>query len=348
MMGFPHYSLSLLQSILKKSLSCSTLFNMAEDFANKSQRIFDRLKEVASNSYYFGIDDTRMKILFHNNQIKNRIGIRTSALVAEDKAPYFEKVKEGEEALLKKGNKICLFQTGSQIAGEFCDDILEHKNKGTPKIILMSDALSANNPKENYNLCERASCLVHARRNFYSIKDFYKEIVPDILNLFSFVFNVEKECKLNELIGEERLKKHQDLSAKALVKIYLICRTHLKEGKVEPKSSIGKAMSYFLKHFKSLVCFLRLLDCPLENNETERLLKRMIKHRKNSMFYKTDVGALIGDIIMSLGFTAWEAGIDSKSYFEDIYLNFDKSEDVNNWLPWNWLKYRSNQLLNTN
>ena len=43
---------------------------------------------------------------------------------------------------------------------------------------------------------------------------------------------------------------------------------------------------------------------------------------------------------MSLGFTAQEAGVSPKAYFEDILRNFDDSEDPNEWLPWNWKKNR--------
>ena len=31
---------------------------------------------------------------------------------------------------------------------------------------------------------------------------------------------------------------------------------------------------------------------------------------------------------------------DSREYFEDILLNFDKQESVENWFPWNWKKFR--------
>jgi hypothetical protein len=39
---------------------------------------------------------------------------------------------------------------------------------------------------------------------------------------------------------------------------------------------------------------------PLDNNLCEQLLKKSILHRKNSLFYKTEHGAFIGDLFMSL------------------------------------------------
>lgn len=341
MMGVPHYRLKSYISVLGISLSESTMFNMSEDLANASVRIHLALEKEAANSFKAGIDDTRMKILNHQKSEgrNNRSSTRTTGVVAELEPKSLTKQKE-----VKESNKICLFKTGDQVAGEYFDEILSFRNKAGP-IILMADALKDNNPKINIDLCDRSSCLVHARRNFWNIEANYPEIVPEILDLFSEVFGIEKRCKEENLFGKDRLDKHKKESSFFMASIWVICWTWLKEKKVEPKSSLGKAMKYFLNHFYSLCRFLKVEDCPIENNETERLLKKMIQHRKNSLFYKTNLGAMIGDIIMSLGFTALEAGVSSQEYFEDILLNFDKNEDVKNWLPWNWKSRKENLLL---
>ena len=39
---------------------------------------------------------------------------------------------------------------------------------------------------------------------------------------------------------------------------------------------------------------------PLDSNIDERALKKAILHRKNSLFYKTENGAEVGDLYMSL------------------------------------------------
>src|ERR1035438_5766039 len=43
---------------------------------------------------------------------------------------------------------------------------------------------------------------------------------------------------------------------------------------------------------------------PLDNTAAERVIKRTIMHWKNSLFYKTETGARIGDTSMSLIHTA--------------------------------------------
>src|SRR3989338_5982425 len=69
---------------------------------------------------------------------------------------------------------------------------------------------------------------------------------------------------------------------------------------VEPNSELGQAIDYFLKHWNGLTAFLRVEGAPLSNAEVEQLVKRCVLRRKGSMFYKTEAGAWIGDILMSL------------------------------------------------
>jgi hypothetical protein len=38
---------------------------------------------------------------------------------------------------------------------------------------------------------------------------------------------------------------------------------------------------------------------PLDNNPIERELRTAVRHRKNSLFYKTQAGAGVGDVLMS-------------------------------------------------
>ena len=49
-----------------------------------------------------------------------------------------------------------------------------------------------------------------------------------------------------------------------------------------------------------MTLFLRQAGAPLDNNICERALKMAILHRKNSLGYKTQNGARLGDLFMSL------------------------------------------------
>jgi transposase len=74
----------------------------------------------------------------------------------------------------------------------------------------------------------------------------------------------------------------------------------IKQRKVEPNSSLGKAIGYMLDHWDKLTLFLRQPGAPLDNNICQQALKKAILHRKNAYFYKTENGSHVGDLFMSL------------------------------------------------
>jgi hypothetical protein len=59
-----------------------------------------------------------------------------------------------------------------------------------------------------------------------------------------------------------------------------------------------------LKCWDKLTLFLRMTGAPLENNLCERALKMAICHRRNSLSYRTQHGATVGDTFTSLIHTA--------------------------------------------
>ena len=106
---------------------------------------------------------------------------------------------------------------------------------------------------------------------------------------------------------------------------------------VEPNSSLGKAIAYMLKHWVRLTLFLRRPGAPLDNNICERALKMSIRHRKNSLFYKTENGAHVGDIFMSLIHTCELCGANAFDYLTELDRHAeDLSSNPGNWMPWTY------------
>ena len=115
------------------------------------------------------------------------------------------------------------------------------------------------------------------------------------------------------------------------------CETSLADCHVEPNSTMGGAMKYFIRHFDELVKFTEVEGMPLSNAAVERLLKTVVLHRKNSLFYKTENGAAVGDILMSIIQTAKRAGINIFDYLTEIQINKkDVAKNPKGWLPWSY------------
>jgi hypothetical protein len=106
---------------------------------------------------------------------------------------------------------------------------------------------------------------------------------------------------------------------------------------VEPNSALGKALKYMLKRWDTFTLFLEKAGVPLDNNICERAVKKAILHRKNSLFYKSKRGALVGDMFMSLIHTAELCKVNPFDYLQTILCNCQKARtEPAKWMPWNY------------
>lgn len=316
--GTPHYRIESIQKNIGCFISTSSLFEMSEDLMNAIYPVYERLVEISANSDVLKIDDSRMKILSHSIKLE---GVKKYTCIS------------GVVAKSDFGN-IHLYKTNEKTAGKFMDEILSHRNKDGP-VISMSDALPANKSKNNEVIF--AKCLVHARRNFFEIIEFFINECKTMIGHFSHIWKNERHCIDHELTDKERLDYHQKNSNSYMNKIHDYAKSLLDNKEVEPNSSIGKACKYLLKHWEGLTMFLKHEKAPIDNNECERLIKKAIIHRKNSLFYRTEMGALVGDTIMSVGFTGLEHGVQIYNWFETMLINHtDVFMNPDKYLPWNF------------
>ena len=113
---------------------------------------------------------------------------------------------------------------------------------------------------------------------------------------------------------------------------------------IEPNSNFGKAIQYMLNHWKKLTGFLKYENAPLDNNLLEGTLRTPVLNRKNWLFFKTENGALVGDIILSVLKTCKLNNYDPYAYLNFIQQNaneiesaFGRSEPLDpKFLPWNF------------
>lgn len=100
---------------------------------------------------------------------------------------------------------------------------------------------------------------------------------------------------------------------------------------------MGQAINYLLNHWTPLTRFLVIPGAPLDNNICERALKMAILHRKNSLSYKTERGARVGDIFMSLIHTCQLGGVNPFNYLTALVQNASQVlRQPARWLPWNY------------
>ena len=74
-------------------------------------------------------------------------------------------------------------------------------------------------------------------------------------------------------------------------------------------------------------------------NVCERALKKAILHRKNSYFYKTENGARVGDLFMSLIHTCELNDANPFRYLTELQKHAPElAASPADWMPWNYLR----------
>ncbi|MCP4494342.1 MAG: IS66 family transposase, partial [Gammaproteobacteria bacterium] len=324
--GLPFNRLAGLERNLGIPLPASTQWDVMWRSVGGVVPAYEELIRTGAQGTLFHHDDTPMKILAllkENRQIektgsKERTGMFTTGVVA-----------------LWQGHRIALFFTGRQHAGENLEDVLKKRAAELETPIQMCDGSSRNEPATLETLL--ANCLTHGRRKFVEVKDSFPGECRHVLEALGKVYKHDAVTREEEMSPEERLCYHQEHSAGVMAGLQRWMKEQIEQKKVEPNSSLGGAFSYMLKRWDKLTLFLRKVGAPLDNNICERALKKAILHRKNALFYKTENGARVGDIFMSLIYTAELVGANPFDYLTELQKHAKElRRDPRQWMPWNY------------
>jgi hypothetical protein len=235
----------------------------------------------------------------------------------------------------RDGRRIALFFSGRKHAGENLKDVLAERAADLPPPIQMCDALSRNVPAELKTIL--ANCLAHGRRPFVDLADRFPEACGYVLESLKVVYRNDAVAKERQLSREERLQFHQAESGPTMRELHAWLTRQFDERHVEPNSGLGGAISYLLRHWEKLTLFLRVAGAPLDNNVCERALKKAILHRKNSYFFKTQRGARVGDIFMSLIYTCELSAANPFDYLTELERHSaEAASNPQGWMPWNY------------
>jgi transposase len=320
--GMPFYRLEKLEQLLGIPLPASTQWEIVEEAAEVIRVARDELIRQAAQGEVLHNDDTSMRVLrLAREPSDDRTGVFTSGIVST-----------------KQGQKIALYFTGRQHAGENLRDVLQHRVKDLATPLQMCDALSRNTPKLTDGAeILLANCLAHGRRQFVEVAANFPEPCRYVLETLGDVYKNDAEARQGKLPPAERLAFHQQHSAPVMEQLHQWLEAQFALHQVEPNSGLGKAITYLLRHWKALTAFLREAGAPLDNNVCERALKRAILHRKNALFYRTLHGSQVGDLFMSLIHTCELAGANPFDYLTELQRHARLL--VANplaWMPWNY------------
>jgi hypothetical protein len=323
-LGLPLKRIESFQQLVGMPLPDATQWDLLEQVADGTYPIYEYLKQIAANQPLVYQDDTGARVLslIKENQSEpppERKGMYTTVLRFEGEYP------------------ICLYFTGRPHAGENLDAILALRDPNLPPIQWMSDGLAANTPKEHKDKALDISCLVHGRRQFTDIDEYFPNECARVIDAIAEIYKHEAHCKAQRLNPAQRLAYHQAHSGEVMEELKAWMQQQIEQRRVEPNSRLGGAFDYLLKRWESLTRFLTVPGAPLDNNAAERALKMILRYRKNSLFYRNEHGAYVGDVLTSLIETCRLAGINPLDYLAAVMENRSAVfADPAAWLPWNY------------
>lgn len=326
--GVPHHRLDRHQSHLQIPVPASTQWDVVRDRADALVPVFDKLCDLAGGGEVMHNDDTTMRILAF-------MGARRRELLAADALEDPERTgifTTGIVSITAAG-PIALFFTGRKHAGENLAALLKDRDPALAPPIHMCDGLDRNRPS-GHQVVE-SNCLAHGRRHFVDEIANFPAQCQHVLEALGKVFHNEATCRRRGLSDADRLAFHQRESASVMAELERWMKAELDEHRVEPNSGLGQAMQYLLKRWTRLTLFLRVPGAPLDNNVCERALKMAIRHRNNSLFYRSQRGAEVGDLYMTLIATAQLHHENPFDYLVALLSHeAEVAADPAAWLPW--------------
>jgi transposase len=181
-------------------------------------------------------------------------------------------------------------------------------------------------------------CNAHARRKFEPIAKAAKGhgVARQALQYYSSLYKIEREAKDKGISPGERYLLRQEKS-KPIIEKFNAWLDEI-QPTVLPKSDLGKAVAYAIRHRTELMQFLKDGRLEIDNNHTERLIKPIVMSRKNFLFCNSVAGANALCLHFSLVQTAKLHKLDPYEYYVTLLKRIpycQTIEDYEQLLPWN-------------
>jgi len=200
--------------------------------------------------------------------------------------------------------------------------------------VLLADAYGGYNGVVAGNGITRAGCWAHFRRKVIEAEKTAPEIARETVALVRALYEVERRTK--ELCAAERLEVRRAESSPVLS----VLRDRLLGWKEQllPKHPMAEAVNYALGQWEELNVFCSDGAVPIDNNVSEREMKRVVLNRKNSLFVGNARGGRTAAILASLTSSCRRHDVDPQRYLTQLLVNLPAARlsELPAWLPDEW------------
>lgn len=277
------------------------------DIADLAEPLYELMAERVRASHVVATDDTIMPMLSKGKTANARMWV----YVGDDGYPYnvfdftLNRGRDGPKYFLKDYRQV-----------------------------LLADAYGGYNGVVAGNEITRAGCWAHMKRKVIDAEKAAPEIAREAVERVRALYAIERQCK--DASVEERLELRQQQSAPLLA----LLREKLLEWKEQllPKHPMAEAVNYALGQWAELNVFCSDGAVSIDNNVSEREMKRVVLNRKNSLFVGNPRGGRTAAILASFTSTCRRHDIDPQHYLTQLLTNLSqvRKSELSAWLPDQW------------
>ena len=260
----------------------STLLNLLTATAFVIRPLAEFFKQTILASPILGTDDTRVTLLLPQDIPKPVDGDRKSQRIHE---VFGEALAEGKPSVTAR---MWAYRSVTVPLNVFDFTVSRHRDGPDAFLAtyagkLMADCYSGYQGIElrSGGLIQRGACVTHARRKVFEAREAYPLESSLLLAKFQQLYDLEDRAKTFSV--EERLQLRQEEEEP----IWSSMRAWLGSeavARVLPKSKFAEALGYLRNHWDPLRLYLTDGRMPMDNNDTEQLMKQVAVGRKNWLF----------------------------------------------------------------
>ena len=338
-MHLPYYRLQDLFASSGWTPSRSTLDYLTDLVHETTQELPKLMLSQIKKGRCLGLDDTQVKLIMPKELPDKAEGIEDPQIKRLIEK-MIEAKKEKKDSLDAKMWGYSSFDSSAPY--DIFDFRVSRHRDGPDEILggyqghVMADCYSGNMSVvlAPGSKMTRMACWAHARRKIYEHHESDPQVSALPLALMNQLYDIERRAM--KMSDQERGELRATESRRILDRLgeYL-------EGPVGksvlPASKLGGAFNYIRNHWEALNVFVNDGALPIDNNQVERLMKRIAVGRKNWLFIGSLRAGVRNASLMSLVASALRMDLDVGLYLESVITHMlrgtAKTEEL---LPDRW------------
>ena len=131
------------------------------------------------------------------------------------------------------------------------------------------------------NNIQHAACNSHARRKVFEARHNHPQVASVLLAMYQELYDIEDQARSMDADPRRQLRDEKSTLVWQRMREYL-------DGddisRLLPKEEMTQAIGYINNHWTALQLYVSNADVPIDNNETEQLMKQIAIGRKNWLF----------------------------------------------------------------